>query len=89
MTNTDQTPQFGAIACRMAYSPSDNPFTPGSDAHKEWDRDYWAEHDAMAPTGPGPDEDGIEAGYGDWWAEASMSHWDDDPSPYNGTYSEM
>lgn len=23
------------------------------------------------------------------WAEAEASRWDDDPSPYNGDYSEM
>jgi hypothetical protein len=25
----------------------------------------------------------------DWWSEAEMSYWDDDPNPYHGDYSEM
>lgn len=89
----DSTPQFGRIAYRMAFGPGDNPFTTGSDAHREWDRDFWAEHDDASAAAPVPtgDEDGIEAGYGDYLDIDAVSQgmYDDDPSPYDGNYSEM
>jgi hypothetical protein len=32
-----------------------------------------------------------DSSYGDdsWVGEAELAHWDDDPNPYHGTYSEM
>lgn len=75
----------GRDAYRDGETESDNPYAPGSHAHNAWDRGYWDEHnDAISNESAG-----FEAAYGDWWADAEMSRWDDDPSVYDGTYSEM
>lgn len=88
MSIHDEAPQSGHIAYRMAYAPGDNPFPRGTSDHRRWDREYWQEHDDAAAACPS--DDGIEAGYGDFFDYDAVSQgmYDDDPSPYLGTYSE-
>jgi hypothetical protein len=68
-----------------SYPAYTNPWPSRTDEHDLWDMGYWAAHDDSYV----PDTGGIEEGYGDWWMEAEAARWDDDPSPYDGTYSEM
>lgn len=74
---------------QTAYSEGrlsvDNPYSGVS--YWQWDRGYWDaydEHAAEAET----TTYGMEYAYGDF-SEVEQGRWDDDPSPYDGTYSEM
>src|SRR5690242_13233207 len=52
-----------------------------------YDLGYWDEHNESYVE----DSNGIEDGYGDFYDYDAVSQgmYDDDPSPYNGDYSEM
>jgi hypothetical protein len=84
----NHVPADGAVAYRGAWSASDNPNRPGTREWVTWDADFWAEHDASFVD---DSSDGIESGYGNWYDTDAVSQgmYDDDPSPYDGNYSEM
>lgn len=85
---TDEAENQGRVAYRMAYSTSDNPYPRATQhaQHRCWDKGFWAEHDASFENNSG----GIEEGYGNWYDTDAVSQgmYDDDPNPYDGTYSE-
>lgn len=82
---------YGYAAYGRGDGPRDNPYSDDQSAqYADWDRGYWQAHNDAADAHPIPtsDEDGIEEGYGNF-EDVSVYRWDDDPSPYDGTYSEM
>jgi hypothetical protein len=75
------------IEGQNAYPAYDNPYPAQSVSWQAWDAGYWFEHDlSFAPDSDG----GIEEGYGDFYDYDAVSQgmYDDDPNPYDGTYSE-
>lgn len=72
---------------RNAYPAYTNPYPPQSVSWQAWDAGYWWAHDESYV----PDTGGIEEGYGDYldYDAVSQGFYDDDPNPYDGTYSEM
>lgn len=67
--------------------PTDNPYLDSSEASREWDHGFWAAHNEAAEAAEiAAHEASIEEAYGNF--EAAADFWDDDPSPYSGTYSE-
>lgn len=71
-----------------SYPAYENPYRGQSPEWWEWDGGYWDAHDADAHE---QEQAGIEAAYGDYWDVDAVSQgmYDDDPNPYDGTYSEM
>lgn len=70
--------------------PQDNPYNDGTQYRLwfAWDAGFWKAHNDSFVA---DDHIGIEAGYGDFYDMDAVSQgfYDDDPSPYSGTYSEM
>lgn len=69
-----------------SYPANVNPYRPGTSEWVSWDAGYWDAHDASYTDESG----GIEEGYGNFYDTdaVSMGMYDDDPNPYDGTYSE-
>lgn len=85
--NENEFTANGRYDYRAGESMAANPYPFGTAAHTDWDRGYWAEHDeSFEDNGAG-----IEDSYGDYYDYDAVSQgfYDDDPSPYDGTYSEM
>lgn len=83
MTLTEQVYQDGY----SDYPAYRNPHKAQGDMWKAYDRGYWAAHDEAFEADEAEHDRGIEEAYGNF--EAAADFWDDDPSPYSGTYSEM
>lgn len=93
MTEFRTFQQRGADAYDNGDHITVNPFLKGTIAYTQFEVGYWNAYDAHCEAQIAATEKryGIEEGYGNWYDTDAVSQgmYDDDPSPYDGTYSEM